>query len=86
MASGGDDARALSEALLDAPAEDAAPQPAAAPRRRSRCRTCLRAFALLFAAAALGFAVFMMVLSDSLSRSFGGNGWHDWFRRHPRLA
>ena len=86
MASSGASARALSEALLDAPAEDAAPPPPA-PRRRMRWRTCLRTVAALLAVAALGFAIFMMLLADSLSRSFGGNGWHDWFRRrHPRLA
>jgi ferric-dicitrate binding protein FerR (iron transport regulator) len=89
MASGGDSPRALREALLDAHAEEAAlpplaPAPPPRPSHR-RVRTWLRACALLLAAVALGFAVFMMVMADSMSRTFGGNGWRDWFRRGPRL-
>jgi hypothetical protein len=86
MTSSGDSPRALREALLDAPAEEggAAVLERPPPLRRTRAATWLRACALLLLVAALGFAVFMMVLADSLSRAFGGNGWHDWFPPQSR--
>jgi hypothetical protein len=90
MASSGDSARALSEALLNAHAEEAASRPAPAPPPgpppRRRLRTCLRACALLLAAAALGFGVFMALMANSLSLAFGGNGWRDWFHHGARLV
>ncbi len=87
MASSGDSA--LSEALLEAQrAEDGAPPATAAvappPQRRRALGWWLRACALLLATAALGCTVFMMVLADSLSRAFGGNGWHDWLPHRGR--